>query len=68
MVQIVALGVLLQETERPPVWVLDGVNHVIWLSKIDLIVISYDLPLRLSLETHLDNVSGLVVEKPMRIS
>jgi hypothetical protein len=48
--------------------VLDGVDHVIRLCEINLILISDNLPLRLSFQRHLNDVSGFVIEKPMGVS
>ena len=45
-----------------------GVDHVVGLSEINLVLISDDLSLRLSFEGHLDNVSGFVIKKTMRVS
>tara|TARA_B110001450_G_C17600412_1_gene472755 strand:+ start:402 stop:539 length:138 start_codon:yes stop_codon:yes gene_type:complete len=45
--------------------VLDLVDDMIRLSEINLVFIPDDLALRLGFERHLDDVSGLVIEKTM---
>lgn len=67
MVKIVSLGVLFQQTKRSAVRMLNGVNHMIRFRKIDLVIVSNDLALRLSFETHLDDIPGLIVKKTMRV-
>ena len=68
MVEVVTLCVLLQETERLSAGSLDSIDHVIKFSKINLIIVSNNLTLALGLQTHLYNVSGLVVEETVGIS
>ena len=36
---------------------LNLVDDMVWLSEVDLILISYDLALRLCLQGHFDNIS-----------
>lgn len=57
VVQVVALGVLLQETQAAGIWVLGGVNHIVRLVEVNLIIIAYYLTLRLRLQTHLNDVT-----------
>jgi hypothetical protein len=57
MVQVVALGVLLEEAEAAGIWVLSLINYIVRLVEIDLIIVPYYLTLRLSLQTHLYDVT-----------
>ena len=47
---------------------LHGVNDMIWFGKINLVIVSYNLPLWLGLKTHFYNVSWFVVKKTMWIT
>jgi hypothetical protein len=47
---------------------LDSVDHVIGFGEINLVLISNDLSLGLSLETHLDNISRLIIEKSVGVA
>lgn len=67
MIQIVALGILLQEAEAHAIRVLHLINDVIRLGKIDLILVPDDLALRLGFQTHFDNIPRLVVEEAMGV-
>ena len=60
--------IFLELAQAPAIWVLLGVDDMIRLGKVDLVIISNDLTLGLSLQTHLDNISRLVVEETVRIS
>ena len=67
MIQVIALGILFEQAETAGIWLLDGIDGVIRLDKINLIVVSNYLALILSFETHLYDVSTFVVEKSMGI-
>ena len=41
---------------------------MIWFCEVDLIIASNNLTLRLSLETHLNNIPRLVVEESVRVT
>lgn len=45
VVQVVALCVLLQETQAAGIWVLGRVNHIVRLVEVNLIIIAYYLTL-----------------------
>jgi hypothetical protein len=47
---------------------LSYVDYVIQLRKVNGIIVSNNLTLGLSLQTHLDDISGFIVEKAMGIS
>jgi len=68
MVKIVALIIFFELAKTPSIWMLFCINYVIRLSEINLIIISNDLSLRLSLQTHLDNISWFIVEKTVWVS
>ena len=60
--------ILFELAKAPSIWMLFCVYHVIRLSKINLIIVSNDLTLRLSFQTHLHNISWFVVEKTVWVS
>jgi len=68
MVQIVTLVVFLEKAETTSVRVRCRVNHIVWLIEIDLVIISNDLSLWLSFQTHFHNVPRLIVEKAVRVT
>lgn len=68
MVQVVAIVVFFKEAEAASVRVLCRVDNIVRLVEIDLIIVANNLTLRLRLQTHLDDVSGLVVEKSVRVT
>ena len=47
---------------------LNSIDGVIGFGEINLVLISNDLSLRLSLETHLNNVSGFIIEKSVGVT
>jgi hypothetical protein len=47
---------------------LGSINDVIGFGEIDLVFISNNLTLRLGLETHFDNISGLIIEKSVGVT
>lgn len=65
MIQEITFFIFLELAETSTVWVLDLVDDMIRLSEINLVLIPDDLALRLGFERHLDDVSGLVIEKTM---
>lgn len=60
--------VLLEQTQTLGVGLLDGVDEVLDLGEVDLVLVSDDLALGLGLETHLDDVPGLVIEESVGVS
>jgi hypothetical protein len=68
VVEVVAIVVFFKEAEATSVGVLCRVDNIIWLVEIDLIVVANNLPLWLCLQTHLDDVPGLIVEKSVRVT
>ena len=68
MVQVVALSILFEKAEASSIWIGSGINNVIGFVKVDLIIIAYYLTLGLGLQTHLDDVTRLVVEETVRVS
>jgi hypothetical protein len=68
VIEVVALSVLLEETETLSAGLLDGVDDMVQFGKINLVIVSNNLTLRLGLQTHLYNVSGFVVEQAVRVS
>ena len=49
MVQVVAFVVLFKEAEAASVRILCRVDYIVWFIEIDLIIVAYNLTLRLSL-------------------
>lgn len=68
MVEVVALGVLLEEAETLAAASLGGVDDLLELGEIDLVLVSNNLPHALSLQTHFYNVSGLVIEQTVGVA
>lgn len=60
--------VFLKLAKASAIWVLNSIDGVIGFGEINLVLISNDLSLRLSLETHLNNVSGFVIEKSVGVT
>ena len=68
MVQVVAFVVFFEQAEAASVRILCRVDNIIWFVEIDLIVVANNLTLGLSLQTHLDDVPRLVIEKSVRVT
>ena len=68
VVQVVSFIVFLEKAETTSVRVGCRINYIIWLIKINLVVISNDLSLWLSFQAHLDDVPWLIVEKTVRVT
>ena len=67
MVQVISFGILLEKTETASVGTRCLVNNVVGLIEVNLIVVAYYLSLGLGLQTHLDDVSRLVVEQAVGV-
>jgi hypothetical protein len=57
VIEVITFGILLEEAKAACVWALRLINNVIGLVEIYLIIVPYNLALRLSLQTHLDDVA-----------
>jgi len=68
VVQVVTFVVFFEETEAASVRILCRIDYIVWFVEIDLIVVANNLALGLRLQTHLDDVPGLVVEKTVRVA
>jgi len=68
MVEVVSFRVFLEETQTSPIWMLNWIDDMVRFCEINLIIVSNNLTLGLSLQGHLDNISGLVIEKTMRVT
>lgn len=68
VIKIVALCVFLEQAQTTSIRTLSRVYNVVWLIEINLIIVPYYLTLRLRFQTHLDDVSGLIVEQTVRVS
>ena len=68
VIEIVAFRVLLEQAEAHTVWMLNWVNHMVWLGEINLVFVSNDLTLRLGFQTHFNYIPRLVIEEAMGIS
>ena len=47
---------------------LDSVDHMVGFGEVDLVLISDNLPLRLGLQRHLNDISRFIIKKTVRIS
>ena len=68
MIQIIAFRIFFEQAQAPSVRIRNWVDLVVRLGEINLVIISNDLSLRLSFQTHLDNVSALVIEEAVAVT
>lgn len=68
MIEIITLRILFQKGESFGLRLLIAVDNVVGLSEVNLIFVTNDLTLRLSLQRHFYNIAGLIVEKTVGIS
>lgn len=68
MVKVVAFVVFFEQTETSSVWVLNWIDDMIGFCKINLIIVSNNLTLRLCLQGHFDDISGLVIKETVGVT
>jgi len=68
VVHVVPFGILFEEAEASGACVDVVVDHVVQLGEVNGVIVSNYLTLALGLQTHLHDVSRLVIEEPMGIS
>jgi hypothetical protein len=68
LVEIKLTIIFFELAQTTTIWMLNSIDNVVWLSKVDLVFISNDLSLRLGLQTHLNDISRLIVKQTMGIS